>query len=219
VRDLVVDSPFPSTVSFAWLADEACPSPVLPEEANAFPEACQRRRQEFWLGRAAAHRCILALCGRSEQPIGRGSKGQPLWPAGLVGSITHTRGLALAAVARREHHRGLGLDVERRDRRVREDVGRLVALPTERAWISSAESDLRLKLLFSAKEAIFKALFPLGEVFLGYKDAELRWEPSQSGFVAHVLVDAAPGWPQGSELQVGTRVDDEFVLTWVCLPP
>ena len=158
--------------SFCALVDEGQPA-VHPGGAGLYPEARDRRRREFLLGRAAAHQAIAALCGGSEQPIGRGPRGQPLWPAGLVGSISHTRGLALAAVARRR--------AQQRPRRRRgaprspRPAGgvRRVASPAEQAWIEADGPDLRLKLLFSAKEAIFKALYPLAEVFFGYKQAEL----------------------------------------------
>ena len=212
------ESPFPPTVSFCALRVGE-PAAVHPDEADAYPEAVDKRREEFRLGRAAAHQAIAALCGRSDQPIGRGARGQPLWPAGLVGSISHCRGLALAAVARREHSGGLGVDVERRDRRVTPDVARLVASEAEQAWIAAADPALRLKLLFSAKESIFKALYPLAEVYLGYKDAELAWDDGAGRFSVTLLVDAAPGWPAGSGLPVGARLDEEHLLTWVLLSP
>lgn len=214
----VLTSPFPAHVSFCVVrAGDPLPW-VHPLDELGCPGAAERRRREFLLGRAAAHQAIAALRGSSPHPIGRGSRGQPLWPEGLVGSISHTRGIAVAAVARRCDASGLGLDVERRDRRVSAGVARLVASPPEQAWIAAAEPDLRLKLLFCAKEALFKALFPLAEVFLGYLDAELSWEGSGSGFVARLLRDAAPGWPSGSCLPVGCRVGEEHLLSWVVLP-
>jgi enterobactin synthetase component D len=213
----VLKSPFPATVSFQALGADEPAVPVHPAELDAYPRACDRRKQEFLLGRAAAHLAIAALCGSSEEPIGRGSRGQPVWPPGLVGSISHTRGLALAAVARRQDCRGLGVDVERRDRRVTPDVVRLLANAAERAWVEAADPDLRLKLLFSAKESVFKAPYPQAEVFLGYKDAELSWDPEGEGFVATLLKGAGPEWPAGSSLRVGTRLETEYLLTWVML--
>ncbi len=213
----MIASPFDERVSFCARAESAEPiaSPFPEELAALSPGAVERRRREFLLGRAVAHAAITRLLGSSPAPIGRGPRGEPLWPPGVVGTITHTRGIAAAAVAQRERCAGLGLDVEREDRAVKGGISRLVCTDGERAWAEADPTGARLKRLFAAKEAVFKALYPQAEVFLGYRDAELS--ETAPGFRAVLQAAAGERWPAGSTLEVGCRSEAGFLVAWVQL--
>jgi len=85
--------------------------PLHPEEERIVAGAALKRRRDFTLGRACAH-AALAELDLDKGPIARAGNGAPVWPAGLVGSITHTPGYAAALVARAADFAGLGVDAE-----------------------------------------------------------------------------------------------------------
>jgi len=197
---------------------------LFPEEDRLLsPRAAVKRRREFGLGRAAAHEAIASLLGVSSRPVGKGEHGEPLWPPGLVGSITHCGDTALAAVGRRADTAGIGIDLEQLSRATARDISGRVCTARERAWVREAggpaEERLRVRMLFSAKESVYKAFFPAGGVFLGFGDAELRWDARERAFHGSLLRGAGAPFPAGTPFRVGCRRTREFVFTFLCLPP
>jgi 4'-phosphopantetheinyl transferase EntD len=223
-RAETIASPFGAEVAFAVVGrgeEERYAAPAV-ELACLSQQAVDSRRREFLRGRAAAHEALRALLGVEPSAVLKGASGEPLWPADTVGTISHTRERAVAAVARASDAAGLGVDLEPRDRRVDHGIARRVCRPAELGWVEEGgdgSRTLRLKQVFTAKEAVFKALYPLAQVYLGFQDAELRWDEHQGSFRARLLVDAAPGFAAGSELEVGSRVLEREVLAYLQLPP
>jgi 4'-phosphopantetheinyl transferase EntD len=126
-----------------------------PGEAHHVAQSGDSRRRDFALGRHCA-RAALAQLGQAEAVIGKDSSGAPLWPAGVTGSITHTRGYAAALVARTDCYRAIGLDCERIGG-VGEDLFPRLFTLAESALLTNPQSrDLTATILFSAKEAFFK---------------------------------------------------------------
>ena len=192
---------------------------VLGEEAEVLgPRAAERRRRLFALGRAAA-RDALAELGIAAVAIGRGAAGEPLWPPGIVGAISHNAAVAVAVVGRRTDYLGLGVDVEERGRGLSERAMRMVCRPSEAAWVDDGGfRSERLLMLFSAKEAVFKAVFPVERVWLGFGDAELTWKAARCAFEARLLKAAAARLPVGSTLEVHCSLISSMVLsTTFCL--
>ena len=141
----------------AALCDNGQCLPLLPEEAGFVERAAAKRQREFVLGRACA-RAALAALGQGEAMLPRKEDGAPLWPDGIVGSISHTDGNAVALVAPANRFRGLGVDVERQGR-VTPELYRHIFAAEERAWLESLAAPARdalAGLLFSAKEASCK---------------------------------------------------------------
>ena len=153
------------------------------EEMYLGANAAQRRRFFFALGRAAA-RDALADMNVGPVAIGRGPAGEPVWPDGIVGAISHTGDLAVAIVGRQSDYAGLGVDLEQLSPGLSARAARLVCTPAEMAWVGDAGGTSRGTMLFSAKEAVFKALFPIERVWLGFGDAELEWQPERCAFEA-----------------------------------
>ncbi|MBA3885638.1 MAG: 4'-phosphopantetheinyl transferase superfamily protein [Acidobacteria bacterium] len=190
----------------------------LPAELR---QAVASRRRAYLAGRYCARRALAALLpGGAELQVGYGPHGAPIWPDGIVGSITHTGPLASAAVARATDARGLGIDSERLERFERSPgISRLVMLPEEAALGGSELSDsLRLPLVFSAKEAIFKCLYPLVGRRFWFEDAVLMSVALADGsFAARLTGELAAGI--GTELRFHGRFafDAECVHTAVWL--
>jgi enterobactin synthetase component D len=182
------------------------------EEQYLGPNAAQQRRISFALGRAAA-RDALAELGLDGAMIGRGAGGEPLWPDGIVGAITHSGDLAIAVVGWRTDYAGIGIDIEQQSPGLSAKAARLVCTPAEFAWIDEQPSANRRTMLFSAKEAIFKALFPIERVWLGFGDAELRWQAERDAFEARLLKSAGRDYPVGSMLEVDCRLMEGQVLS------
>ena len=204
--------PFPVGVGIRYKSDGEVLGLHPLEEAVLGPTALERRRVYFGLGRAAA-RDALAELGIHEVAIGRGSAGEPLWPDGIVGAITHAGDVAVAVVGRRSDYSGLGLDVEELARGPSARAARLVCRPAEMEWAAVESGTRRLTTIFSAKEAVFKALFPLERVWLGFGDAELTWVPERCGFDARLLKRAADTYPIGAVLPVYCTITDTQVLS------
>jgi enterobactin synthetase component D / holo-[acyl-carrier protein] synthase len=192
--------------------------PLWPIEEEALgPRAVERRRRVFALGRAAG-RAALGEFGVHDVAIPRAPGGEPMWPQGFVGSITHSREVAIAIVGRRQDYVGLGVDVEELARGPSARTARLVCRPGEMAWVDAEAGTERLARLFSAKEAVFKALYPIEGVWLGFADAELRWLDNRQRFEARVLKSVGSEYPEGFVLTVNSVVGATWVLSTAFVP-
>lgn len=181
---------------------------LFPEEEAALGDAVEKRRREFVTARACA-REALARLGLPAQPIPAGARGEPLWPAGIVGSITHCAGYRACAVAPASELRAIGVDAELDDPLPDGLLGD-IALPEEQSWIeAAAAADPGVswdRLLFSIKESIYKAWFPLTRSWLGFEDASVAIDRARGTFSASLLV---PG------PTLGGRKLDGFSGRWI----
>lgn len=161
--------------------------PLFPEERRAIGRAVKRRRREFATARACA-REALGRFGVRPLPIAVGEHGQPCWPAGFVGSITHCTGYRACAVAQSERLVAIGIDAEP-NRRLPKGVLGQIARPHEilRARESRLAGEVAWdRLLFSAKEATFKAWFPVTGCLLGFEQIVVTLDVCQRAFSALV---------------------------------
>ena len=165
----------------------ALQKPLHPLETPFIENAVERRVREFTAGRTCA-RSALASLGHMNVPILVGSRREPLWPAGIVGSISHAAGYCMAAVCTRTHFAGLGVDLEHATP-LADSLVALVCTPRERAWAERQPGNmtgLLGKFMFSAKESVFKGLFPLFGEELEFDEVELDLDLHQGRFTAHV---------------------------------
>ncbi len=151
-----------------------------PDEEPAIERAVERRQAEFRAGRACAHRALATL-GFPAAGIPRDATRAPVWPAGVVGAITHCDGYCGAAVARVDDYSGLGIDAEVVDR-VTDDILTRITTPREREVLTDLPPDLArfgAAALFSVKESVHKALYPRTGVALAFTDVELALGPDE----------------------------------------
>lgn len=192
---------------------------LLPEEEFLVAKAVLKRRREVTNARACARRALARL-GRPPVPILRGDKGQPLWPDGVVGSITHTTDYYAAAVADAAQVRSVGVDAEVHGA-LPDGVLAHVAFGPEPPMLAALPADAGVwwdRLLFSAKESVYKTWFPLTGRWLGFEDAELVIRPDGT-FDARILIDGTTtdGGAPLTELTGRWLVRDGLVLTAIGL--
>jgi 4'-phosphopantetheinyl transferase EntD len=186
----LIERLLPDVVACAETREDALDAELFPEEEASLGRSVDRRRQEFITGRACA-RLALSRLGIEPVAIPSGPSGEPMWPPGVVGSITHCAGYRASAVARSTDAATVGIDAEP-NAPLPEGVLEEVASETEREFIASAQSgdgELDLgRLIFSAKEAVYKAWFPLTQRRLGFMDAELSLDLAAATFTGRLLV-------------------------------
>ncbi len=187
----------PAVVAVEAFTDD--PGAVLfPEEEATLARSVDKRRREFTTARICAHRALTGL-GVPPVPVLRGPRGEPQWPSGVIGSITHCAGYRAAAVARSTDIATIGIDAEPNEV-LPEGVLDQIALPEEHDWLGPLmRGDPAVhwdRLLFSMKESVYKAWFPLARRWLGFEDAALTVDPVGGTFSARLLVDG-PVLPQG----------------------
>jgi 4'-phosphopantetheinyl transferase EntD len=194
---------------------------LFPEEETLVARATEKRRQEFTAGRECARSALSAL-GIPVVPILRGYRGAPQWPDGIVGSITHCAGYCAAAVARAHDLVTIGLDAEP-DAALPGGVLELISQPAERARLrelaAAAPGIGWDRLLFCAKEAVYKAWFPLTGQWLGFADADITIDATERVFTARLQVPAPV--INGSPLTSFTGrwlAGDGLILAAIALP-
>lgn len=163
------------------------------EERAAIEKAVAKRRREFSTGRMLVKRA-LEISGMLQQPsyILQGADRGPIWPSGVVGSISHTDTVGLAVVAPASDVIGIGIDVEAANR-VSSKLAKLILTDREQRQVGRSSKAVRdLSFLFSAKEAVFKAVNPSVGLMIDYRDCELSWSAGSPSFAArYVGPDAA----------------------------
>jgi 4'-phosphopantetheinyl transferase EntD len=186
----VIEAILPAAAAVAEARDDEAEVALFPTEAAMMGRAVEKRRREFATGRDCAHRALAAL-GLEPVAIPGGERGEPLWPTGVVGAITHCRGYRGCAVARATEVAAVGIDAEPHAPLPAGLIGD-VARPEETgplAELARAEPGVHWdRLLFSAKESVYKAWYPLTGRWLGFEDAVLSFDPDQRRFHARLLV-------------------------------
>jgi 4'-phosphopantetheinyl transferase EntD len=144
---------------------------LLPEEFKAFEASVTKVRRASGAARIVA-RQLLARLGYAQTALPKAPSGAPRWPSGVIGSLAHDSAIAVAAVAMRRNFRALGVDTEPTEA-LPADLMDVVATPRERTRIFGGPFYGRL--LFSAKEAVYKAVYPIDETFLDHHDVEVNF--------------------------------------------
>ncbi|MDQ1049971.1 4'-phosphopantetheinyl transferase [Streptomyces sp. V4I2] len=160
----------------AYGHEEAGNTRLYPEEEAVLTQAVPKRRREFTAVRGCARRAMEKL-GVPPQPVLPGERGAPRWPAGLTGSMTHCDGYCAAALVRATDLASLGIDAEP-DGPLPDGVLSSVSLPAERDRLLRLARDHPGthwdRLLFSAKESVYKAWFPLTGQWLDFSEADIE---------------------------------------------
>lgn len=186
-----------------------------PAERKLVEHAAPKRQADFGDARYCAHEALRLLGKESGEPILRGERGMPLWPRNVVGSISHTEGLRGAIVAPRSKMRTIGLDIERWER-LETSLVHSISSEQEREMLTRLRRDGLIHpetLLFSAKEALYKAWFPVARRWLDFQDASVELTTTGE-FVAQILLDDAPI----HQIRGRWQVLDGFIISTAYVP-
>lgn len=195
----MIEEILPGAVAAVDTREDRLDIDLFPQELAALGAAVEKRRREFITARSCA-RDALAQLGLPPAPIANGERGQPLWPTGVIGSITHCVGYRACALARAGGElAGVGIDAEPNES-LPEGVLGEIARAEERAPLAElmrvAPRTCWDRLLFSAKEAVYKVWFPIAQCWLGFDDATLAFDVTTRTFQARLLKpwpSAGPG--------------------------
>lgn len=171
---------------------------LFAEERAHIANAVAKRRVEFAAVRRCAREALREL-GFSPAPILPGEKREPQWPPGVIGSMTHCAGYGAAAIARVSDVAVLGIDAEVHGP-LPEGVFELVSLESERerlaalaAYAAPGQQHVHWdRVLFSAKESVYKAWFPLTRRWLGFEEADIDLRPDGTFTVTLLATATAP---------------------------
>ncbi len=196
------------------LSDEHFQLAGIPLPAS-LQTAISKRKAEYLAGRWCAREGLRHL-GKEGFPKLTPDR-SPAWPAGSLGSITHSHGVAEVMVADARHWLTVGLDTEQwvsteRASRLERELLTENELATL-SGMSPLQRANRLTLIFSAKESLFKALFPITGKRFYFHDAERR-HPNH----LTLLRTLSPEWPKGSQIPFRWRERQHNVLSWIALP-
>ncbi|WP_433497589.1 4'-phosphopantetheinyl transferase family protein [Sphaerimonospora sp. CA-214678] len=216
----MIETILPGCVVAADLFHDPPDATLFPEEEKVIERAVDKRRREFTTARFCV-RTALGRLGLPPFPILPGPRGAPQWPQGVVGSITHCEGYRGAVLGSSAEVSTIGIDAEPNGP-IPGGTLEAISLPEERSELgrlSSRHPHVHWdRLLFSAKESVYKAWFPLTGRWLDFHEASIAFDPSSNTFSARLLV---PG-PRVNGTQLGSfsgrwMVDQGLILTAIVI--
>jgi 4'-phosphopantetheinyl transferase EntD len=160
---------------------------LLAEEAEILGRAVLSRRAEFMAGRTCARKAIEAM-RVPVQPILVGAGREPIWPARIVGSITHCELYCAAVVGHRDEFLSIGIDAEPNET-LPDGVLTTIAREEEICMLRNLplghiQWD---RVLFCAKECVYKTWYPIMKCWLGFEEASVTIDPDNHSFQVHFL--------------------------------
>ncbi|MEU5946938.1 4'-phosphopantetheinyl transferase superfamily protein [Micromonospora sp. NPDC047465] len=217
MRDLL-----PPSVAVAVAGPADWTGELLPAERACLSDrAVESRRRDFTAGRVCARRAMAAL-GVPPAPVPAAADRSPVWPAGVVGAITHTRDYCAAVAARGAEVRSVGIDAERH-KELNSGVRRLICLPEEEDRFARLPAGTSWPaVVFSAKETVYKVWHPIVGTWLDFHDALVELDPDAGTFTARITparIDAAPVADPPTLVTGRFSVDDALVRTAAVLLP
>ncbi len=206
-----------ASAGFAVVDHEAIIAELGALEVEGMPgRAVAKRRAEFLAGRWAARRALAAL-GIEGAP-GRNQDGSPRWPAQIVGSITHGAERALCAVARSSDVRSLGIDAERlMSPAAKDELRARICSDEERAVLAAgltAPEHHLVTFAFSAKESLYKCLYPLVGQFMDFSAARVVAATGRTAgerLVGELTLELGVDW--SAEFRQGQQLSARFLAS------
>jgi enterobactin synthetase component D / holo-[acyl-carrier protein] synthase len=217
----VIEKILPGAVACAEAFDDPPDAVLYPQEEAVISRAVEKRRREF---RTVRHCARLALreLGLPPAAVLPGEHREPLWPPGVVGSMTHCAGYRAAVVARSGDLLTVGIDAEPHQR-LPPDVLAAIALADEQVQIAELAATHGAshwdRILFCAKETVYKAWFPLTQRWLGFHDAAVTIDPAEGTFSARLLVRGPTvAGHVLAEFDGRWLINDSLVITAIAVP-
>lgn len=217
--DLII---FPENIEFEIRAiSDSINETIFEEEQKLIERSCKKRRQEFKAGRIQAQN-ILRRLGVKRSPILSGKLRDPLWPEGIVGSISHCDKYCLVAAAKTKDYCSIGIDIENNDP-LPGDLERFVCTPIEIEWIRSLKGKDSLlswsKIIFSAKESAYKCISPILQNFIDFKEAQITFTWPGTAFKVNIAskYENSSTFYHSSYINGAFQIIDGYVFTMATL--
>ncbi len=217
----MIEKILPAVVACSEAFDDPSDAVLFPAEEAVIRRAVEKRRREIRTVRHCARQALDEL-GIPPVAVLPGERREPLWPTGVVGSMTHCTGYRAAAVARSGDLLTVGIDAEPHEP-LPPDILDAIALDEEQLRIAElAAADKTAcwdRVLFCAKETVYKAWYPLTQRWLGFKDATVTIDPAKGTFCARLLVAGPPIAGKAlSELDGRWLIGGALVITAITVP-
>lgn len=200
-----------SSYHYAWEGPSLNTDPMLSWAGKAQRSYAPKRLSEWKLGRYCAQRACRKL-GVELTELGSNEDRSPKWPQGIVGSISHTKGVAIALVSQKA--KAVGVDIEgiisqERLERIIESF-----MVSEEMDILKGLEDIGPTLCFSAKETLYKAIRPLCGEYFGFHDAQII-EADNKSFKIQLMSKQAKTAPFNGVYKGGHNLYKDLVVTWL----
>lgn len=176
---------FAEDVAMATTDPNALMPRLIGDEVLALEQVSTARARQFGAGRAAA-RAAMEQLGQPPRPVLQGEDGAPIWPVGLTGSITHGEAISFAVVSDAPDLAALGVDLEAATA-LESALWPELCVMSEINWLARLGPSQRghfAKLILCAKQAVYKAQFPLSRVALDTQAIALEIDLAESRFTA-----------------------------------
>jgi 4'-phosphopantetheinyl transferase EntD len=213
-RDLL-----PSTVAIATSDPRRGWSGLHPEEVPATANMAALRRLEYTAGRKAAHGAMDQL-SIHDQPVVNGADRAPVWPEGIVGSISHTSDYCVAAAAYSNDIHTVGLDIEPK-RALHPELIYQICNREERVWLAEQPVEQQgylARLIFSAKECAYKCQYPLTKKLFGFKALNIDLDLEEGRFGA-TFVQPVGLFCMGCKLRGQFYIGHDIIMTTMAVEP
>jgi 4'-phosphopantetheinyl transferase EntD len=178
---------FPDGVEVVEIVGAVDIDQLMGSERECIRNASPNRQREFAAGRLCARRALGRL-GKPSVALPMMNKLLPLWPDGIVGSISHTDGYCVAAVGLGSQLISIGIDAERAGK-IERGIWPLIFVDDEIKYLESIEDvfeqELKATTIFSAKEAFYKCQYPITQTWVEFRDVAVRFD--EWGFYLEVF--------------------------------
>ena len=170
----IISTLFPDSVTGIILPIDDYLSQLTPAEYKIIDSACDKRKLEFSTGRWCAKQA-LAIEGINNLSILSGKNREPIWPTGIVGSISHCKDECGAVIAKSNNIGAIGFDVEN-IKELKNDIAKIVCTKIETKWLAEQNKypyNVMLLLIFSLKESVYKCIFQHQQLAIEFKDCSI----------------------------------------------
>lgn len=211
-------SPFPKFISFFCRNISSKTKINLPFEEKKILQTLisTKRKAEFSLGRSCAHQALSKFKLESVPILRNPKTREPVWPESIRGSITHSGNFAAVAVGLSKDISGVGIDLEDLSRRINFNISKHVCVKEELEWLKQfnlEQANRNLRIIFSAKESIFKCFFPLSKTYLSFKDASIKINENNSDFSFTLSKECSDIFKMGFKQKGSYSIKNNFLLT------
>lgn len=193
---------------------------LYPQELALISNSVSERQKEFSTARWCARKAMEKL-GYPPYPILRGMNREPLWPEGLVGSITHCFGYRAAVLAKNKYYHSIGIDAEPH-LPLPNDVIIAITSEQERKHLLDLEKykdHLQWeRILFSIKESIFKSWYPITHTWLDFTQANIYIDPINNVFEANLILECYKIWPYSTNIKGKWTVSNNLIRSLSIIP-